>query len=235
MICTRFTVHQSIQVIRKDGWFLSIIFSISSSFSHSLSLFFFTCDLGDIDLINLLCFGLTSYSGTCFIVFFVRTSSCCKFNRLFLISWRQSSWRKCVWFFFSFLDIFFMSSFCFLSITLPSLFSSFPPLSSLRRWKDPPHGLVDLSLYLQHYIGCNYCLLLLQVTTPNHGQLHTLLRTLLLNICCFLLKYDGSFLRMCAEWCCSAGINVRSLVLGTVLVWSRTRPTSPLENPWRTW
>lgn len=37
------------------------------------------------------------------------------------------------------------------------------PLSSLRWWKDPPHGLADLSHCVQHYTGCHYCLLLLQV------------------------------------------------------------------------
>lgn len=96
--------------------------------------------------------------------------------------------------FFSAFLIFFSSlPFVFSPFHSLPFFSSFPPLSSLRRWKDPPHGLVDLSLYLQHYIGCNNCLLLLQVTTPNYGQLHTLLRTLLLNICCFLLKYSIVF------------------------------------------
>lgn len=44
----------------------------------------------------------------------------------------------------------------------------YPPLSSLCRWKNPPHGLVDLSNCVQHYTGCYYCLLLLQVSTCEH-------------------------------------------------------------------
>lgn len=66
----------------------------------------------------------------------------------------------------------------------PPLFSLLHrPLSSLRRWKDPPHGLVGLSHCVQPYTGWHYFLLLLQVNvtikrTQFQIQSHFLLQSI---------------------------------------------------------
>ena len=122
---------------------------------------------------------------------------------------------KCVWFY--------LSDICLMSLLLRLTF----PLSSLRRRKDPPHGLVDLSHRVQHHTGRHHYLLLLQVKTT--------LKSRFIGNFSFQAALGVFSCQMDPDWSCFAGISVRSLVLGTASAWSRMRPTATLENPWRTW